>query len=72
MLVVLGGGGATVKNGTPGVNCSRQLTQSFRVNHIGLSDSDYFNYKGKLDKECYFKIDMGSDVLILNRKLVKG
>ena len=32
---------------------------------------NYFYYKGKVDgKECSFKVDTGSDVSILNRKLV--
>lgn len=41
------------------------------VNRVGLN-SGCFYYKGKLDNsECNFKIDTGSDISILNRKLVR-
>lgn len=65
--VALGGGRTTLEGGAPSVNF-----QTCYVNRIKLN-SNLFTYKGKLDdNKCCFKIDTGSDISILNKKLVKA
>lgn len=62
-LVSLGGEGTTCEVNSPVIN-------EFLVNRI-REGSNYFCFPGRLDKiNCVFRIDTGSDVSIVNRKLV--
>lgn len=45
--------------------------KSYRISRIE-KDNNYFCYQGKVDgKPCKFKIDTGSDVSIINERLLK-
>lgn len=68
-LFELFGANSTVRNNVPEtVNHSLVNKNFYRISRITFKNS--FNYKGKVDrKECVFKIDTGSNVSILNKKL---
>lgn len=66
-MVELFGESSTFPNNSPISNTSDFV--EYRIRRV--SKKDYFSYFGKLDgKSCLFKIDTGSDVSLLNIKLV--
>lgn len=65
-LVELRGTGSTGAEEAPNINFKR-------VFNFKRIDFDYFSYMARANgQNCSFKIDTGSDVSILNRKIVKG
>jgi len=64
-LVELRGAGSTIMAEAPGI-----VNQCFRISRIKKS---FFCYKGIIDgKTCLFKIDTGSDVSVVNERLIGG
>jgi len=64
-LVELFGAGSTDTVDVPKI-----FNHCFRINRIKKNS---FSYKGNIDsKVCLFKIDTGSDVSVVNEKLIRG